>query len=668
MTGRVSGHTASIYMKTNRAGSADLLRARGVRKAGRGKNIRQRVRSPFPVRGVAVFLFILTAVLIGTFGLFARPGGSGIVEGVYVGPVYVGGMTIEEAREAIRTHVDGFSLTFTSPLGGASVLPPRGGQVRPLLSFETESALDQAFGIGRHSNILMAAASRLGASMFGKRIALPHSLDEELLDTLLHREMSDLIRPTREAGLRIVVDEDGNYHIEVVPERAGTEIDVDRLIRLARQRVETVSSEPIEVEISEHDPSIHVSDVEPLVSEAGPILERLPLDVSVQGESWTISRQTVASWLITSLQGDAGDDGVVLTLDWDKMRKYLESRGTSIHTEASDAVFRLEDGRVAEFIPSTEGRSLDLEASIELLTRLILEGSETGGEVAVLPITTVSPKTDTATSNPFGIREIIGVGETNFRGSPSNRRHNIAVGAATLNNILIPPGEEFSLIGALGEIDAAHGYLPELVIKETETIPEYGGGLCQIGSTAFRVALDSGLPITERRNHSYRVPYYERDGDGNYIGPGIDATIYDPAPDFKFINDTPAHILIRTAIDGNRLTFTFWGTDDGRTVEMSDVKVWNYQPPPETKYVKTTELPIGEEKCTESAHAGSNTAFTYTVTYADDEKKETEFVSYYRPWQAICMVGVDPSELEKEEAGEINPEMTDVDTAGVTGD
>jgi hypothetical protein len=82
----------------------------------------------------------------------------------------------------------------------------------------------------------------------------------------------------------------------------------------------------------------------------------------------------------------------------------------------------------------------------------------------------------------------VAIGTSNFKGSPVNRRHNIAVGAASVNGTLIAPGEEFSLLKTLGDIDAAAGYKPELVIKGGKTLPEFGGGLCQIGTTAFRAA------------------------------------------------------------------------------------------------------------------------------------------------------------------------------------
>ena len=60
--------------------------------------------------------------------------------------------------------------------------------------------------------------------------------------------------------------------------------------------------------------------------------------------------------------------------------------------------------------------------------------------------------------------------------------------------------------------------------------PEFGGGLCQIGTTMFRVTMNAGLPILERQNHSYRVRYYEPPV-------GMDVTIYEPKPDFRFRND-----------------------------------------------------------------------------------------------------------------------------------
>jgi vancomycin resistance protein YoaR len=183
----------------------------------------------------------------------------------------------------------------------------------------------------------------------------------------------------------------------------------------------------------------------------------------------------------------------------------------------------------------------------------------------------------------------------------------------------------------LGAIDKTSGYLPELVIKGNRTIPELGGGLCQIGTTLFRAALQSGLPITERRSHSYRVSYYEP--------AGTDCTIYSPHPDCRFLNDTGTYIFLQTRIDGDDLIFKFWGARDGRNVAITEPVVYNITKPLPTKYIETQDLEPGETKCTERAHNGAEARFDYTVKYADGTEKIRTFFSHYKPWQAVCLVG-----------------------------
>lgn len=155
----------------------------------------------------------------------------------------------------------------------------------------------------------------------------------------------------------------------------------------------------------------------------------------------------------------------------------------------------------------------------------------------------------------------LGRGETNFAGSPRNRIHNITVATKRFNGLVIMPGEEFSFNQYLGTVDAANGYLPELVIKENVTTPEYGGGICQVSTTAFRAAMQSGMDVTQRRNHSYPVRYYG--------APGYDATVYAPYTDLKFRNDTGKPIHIVTNIEGTKLIFGVWGTSDGREVKIN---------------------------------------------------------------------------------------------------
>jgi len=156
-----------------------------------------------------------------------------------------------------------------------------------------------------------------------------------------------------------------------------------------------------------------------------------------------------------------------------------------------------------------------------------------------------------------------------------------------------------------------------------------------VATTVFRSALGSGLPITSRRNHSYRVSYYEP--------AGTDATVYDPWPDFKFLNDTNNYVLIQSRIEGNDLYFDFWGTEDGRISTTTYPVIYNITPPPPTRIVETDELEPGQRKCTESAHNGADAYFDYIVTYPEGAtttpRQEVRFNSHYIPWQEVCLVG-----------------------------
>ncbi|MDP3793640.1 MAG: VanW family protein, partial [Candidatus Uhrbacteria bacterium] len=147
-----------------------------------------------------------------------------------------------------------------------------------------------------------------------------------------------------------------------------------------------------------------------------------------------------------------------------------------------------------------------------------------------------------------------------------------------------------------------------------------------------RAALGSGMPITARTNHAYRDPYYEP--------AGTDATIYEPAPDFRFKNDMEHWVMITTHIQGNDLAFRFWGTKDGRVATQSAPRVFNFVPPPEKKIIETLDLKPGETKCTEKAHTGADARFDYTVNYSNGELKKKTFYSHYKPWGAVCLLGV----------------------------
>ena len=184
-------------------------------------------------------------------------------------------------------------------------------------------------------------------------------------------------------------------------------------------------------------------------------------------------------------------------------------------------------------------------------------------------------------------------------------------------------------------MDAASGYYKELVITNNETKPEYGGGLCQVSSTMYRAVLYGGLPVVARTEHSYAVSYYAYPS-----GYGLDATIYQPAPDLKFTNDTGSYILIQSYSEGTSAYFKFYGTDDGRTVIMDGPYYSNRVGAPADIIVYTTELAAGETQKKDSAHNGFDATWYRTIIGSDGTEETETIFSHYQAWPAKYLVGI----------------------------
>lgn len=276
------------------------------------------------------------------------------------------------------------------------------------------------------------------------------------------------------------------------------------------------------------------------------------------------------------------------------------------------------------------GREADLDALVPL-TVAALEHGVTDIEIPVIE-TQPEIRVDSRELRDMGIAEVVTVGESNYAGSPAARRHNIATGLARFNGHLIPRGSVFSFNERLGRVDGSTGYLRELVIKGDRTEPDYGGGLCQVSSTAYRGAWEYGFPIEQRINHSYAVSYY---------GPqGTDATVYPPNPDIKFTNDGASALLIQTHHDeDDHAYFIYYGTKDGRESGVYGPFIWNRTAPPPDRTIETTELPPGQRRKIGDRHPGMNAAWVRYITMPDGTSKEDTTVSIYQARPLFYEVG-----------------------------
>lgn len=306
------------------------------------------------------------------------------------------------------------------------------------------------------------------------------------------------------------------------------------------------------------------SVVEAETSAANTLASRLlreGVSISDGTTTWTIQPFTIARLLrFIPVPDPARADNQILgvTFDAGELRDYLTiTIAPAVVQPAINARFVREADIVTQFAVPQVGRALNLDASVAAIQQALQANQ---GSAQIVIDTTEPAVRDVADSASLGIGELLARGESDFSGSPANRIHNIVEGTKRYHGLLLPAGQEFSFNEFLGPVDREHGFKPELVIKNNRTIPEFGGGLCQVSTTVFRAATNAGLKITQRRNHAYAVRYYGI--------PGFDATIYPPYTDLRFTNNTPGYILFQAKIEGTKLTFEVWGTSDGRAVTV----------------------------------------------------------------------------------------------------
>lgn len=310
-----------------------------------------------------------------------------------------------------------------------------------------------------------------------------------------------------------------------------------------------------------------------------------------------------------------------------------------INTPAENAVFKFENGRVTAFKLSKNGQEVDIEelkSNIYLRIFPIIEGPKQEYVTLSIPVRVIEPEITSDKVNNLGIKELIGEGTSLFQHSIPNRIYNITLGSTRVNGSLIAPGEVFSIAEAIGDISSFTGYKQAYVIQNGKTILGDGGGVCQISTTLFRAILNAGLPITERHAHSYRVGYYEQDSP-----PGIDATVFVPSIDLKFKNDTKNYILIQTSIDPaiQKLTFSLYGTKDGRVSVVGKPVITSESAAPPPVYQDDPTLPKGELRQIDFAASGARVYFTRQVTKDGTEIINEKFSSVYQPWRAVYLRG-----------------------------
>ena len=318
---------------------------------------------------------------------------------------------------------------------------------------------------------------------------------------------------------------------------------------------------------------------------------------------------------------------IIYAFNMDRAAARLQRVARKIEQHPIDARLALEEGAYIRAIPEKPGISVDLEKS---LSRIIQTVNSGGGEVDLF-ITAADPKVRVADFK--GIDGVIASYSTPYKLWQRDRTHNLRIACRAINGTLMKPGEVFSYNKVVGPRLTKYGFRVAPVFVHGEVEPGTGGGVCQVSTTVYNVALLANVKILKRSHHSRLVVY---------APVGRDATVAYPYPDLKFKNTSEAPIyFIAWAARGNVNVCALGKKVEGREIEVITVghRVIGF---PTVEAVEE-DLEPGERIVRRSGRAGHSIS-VYRIVKSGGRTVKRELVSrdYYRPESRVVAMAAAP--------------------------
>ncbi|OGC70236.1 hypothetical protein A2415_01020 [candidate division WWE3 bacterium RIFOXYC1_FULL_39_7] len=555
-------------------------------------------------------------ILVSLAGIYHIIYAKRIIPGVKIGSVRVGGKTYDQAKKALESREAELSkdITFNYNDTKFTITDDEIG-----LRYEWDAAVTRAYEIGRTGNILVDTKDKFAGIFKELFIAAFYDYEEELLSDKMGTIRSEVNKDGGDSGYEI----DGEKLV-VNSSKTGIRVADDALFLAVVYSYDRLDFAPKDLPVKVVKPDLLESDLMKVLPQAEKIVFN-EITIKRGTKKWVLDSPQLLNLLALKKKGNE----LTLTLNEPKFEAFLETLAQEVNEMPRGKVAKLDGDKVVEFEILTGGAELDDRAFTEVFKEAFFSGKK---EID-LSMKDISGPTDI---NKYGIRALLGEGQSRFTGSAKARVKNLTLAAERTNGVLVPPGGIYSMNNSIGEISAKTGYDTAYIIQNGRTVLGEGGGVCQTSTTLFRAVLNAGLPIEMRYPHAYRVYYYEIDSK-----PGFDASIYQPSLDFQFRNDTPNYVLVQSEADpaSATLKFKIYGTPDGRQVEITEPVITNQAPPPEAQYVDDPSLPKGTTKQVDFAAWGAHASFTRTVRKNGEILHNETFSSRYQPWRAVYLVG-----------------------------
>jgi vancomycin resistance protein YoaR len=562
--------------------------------------------------------YLLSFLVISIFfiGLIHIPFLNKIYPNVYVAGVYLGDKNKTEALSELNkiNLPEKVSLDIN-------------GKSKEILTTETvkqinyQKTIERAYNYANTGNFALDTFTKTKLVFYPINLPLVVDFDDaKITETLLIISAAEGNKPI-EPSAKIV-----NNQAIVDPGKNGIEINMQKAVGDIKTGLVYNQNKSIQIELMESKEALTKTEEQAFKATAEKLIGK-SIELVLDFDTVVITSSDLVSFL------DPRNGFNKQTI-----KEKIAEVSRKVNRNPQDSVFIVENGNVTEFTPSKDGITVDEDKLTKEIENSMLQllSNDTQSSSVEIPTVKFPAKIKNEDVNNLGIKTLLGKGVSHFAGSIPNRIHNVNLAQSKFKGILVPPGEVFSFNQILGDVSSYTGYKAAYVIKDGKTVLGDGGGVCQVSTTLFRAILSAGLPIVERRPHSYRVGYYEQG-----FGPGLDATVYYPTTDLKFKNDTAAYLLIQPTIDNPTYTLTFeiYGTSDGRVSKVSKPVITSSIAPAADLYVDDPTIKTGVTKQIEHRAYGARVVFDYHVERGGEVLIDQKFVSNYRPWQAVYLRG-----------------------------
>ncbi|MCR4398704.1 MAG: VanW family protein [Firmicutes bacterium] len=352
-----------------------------------------------------------------------------------------------------------------------------------------------------------------------------------------------------------------------------------------------------------------------------PLLEELGLHPDVDGTLKQVP--TTVWWARTRPRLDVP---LIVAVDEAGLAEAIASFGKAVEKPALDARLVVDDQDGVRIIGETVGRALDED---EFRRALVGSGKWDAfpGRVE-LPVVPVMPDLTESRLKALGIRKMIASYSTTLN-KDKDRTDNIKIAALRLDGYMLAPGQVFSFNDVIGPRTADSGYKETPVYWRDEVKKGLGGGVCQLSTTLYNVALLANLEIVERHPHSLTV---------DYVPLGRDAAVSYGEVDLKFRNNTLSHLLIKAEVADNKVHVKLFGNlevDQKVTISAQVLKKLDFT----TETIVDPTLPSGQVQVRDGKPGYVVRAERLVYVNGTPAKKEVLGVSSYYPLKKQIKIG-----------------------------